>query len=123
MDLEVKHDEPGRKYYALVESHESVCEYGPAGDKTLDFWHTYVPPELRGQGIAEELVRQALGDVRLRGYKGRRPSGSLSPSRTRRRGWSRILACRWILPRGSFSWPSGIGSSRGRAPPRPRCGP
>lgn len=69
MDLEVKHDEPGRKYYALVENHESVCEYGPAGDRTLDFWHTYVPPELRGKGIAEELVRQALDDVRQRGYK------------------------------------------------------
>jgi len=72
MNLEVKHDEPGRKYFVLVENRESVCEYGPAGaadEKTLDFWHTYVPPELRGKGIAEELVRQALDDVRRRGYK------------------------------------------------------
>ena len=72
MNLEVKHDEPGRRYYALVENRESVCEYGSAGpaeDMTLDFWHTYVPPELRGKGIAEELVRQALEDVRQRGYK------------------------------------------------------
>jgi len=72
MNLEVKHDEPGRKYVALVDNLESVCEYGPAGppeDKTLVFSHTYVPPELRGRGIAEELVRQALDDVRQRGYK------------------------------------------------------
>lgn len=69
MDLEVKHDEPGRKYFAVVDGWESVCEYGPAGDKTLVFSHTYVPPELRGRGIAEELVRQALEDVRQRGYK------------------------------------------------------
>lgn len=69
MDLEVKHDEPGRKYFAVVGQHESVCEYGPAGDKTLDFWHTYVPPELRGKGIAEKLVKYALDDVRRRGFK------------------------------------------------------
>jgi uncharacterized protein len=69
MDLEVKHDEPGRKYFAVVDGKESVCDYGPAGDKTLVFSHTYVPPELRGRGIAEELVRQALDDVRQRGYK------------------------------------------------------
>lgn len=69
MDLEVKHDEAGRKYFAMVDQHESVCEYGPAGDKTLDFMHTYVPPELRGRGIAEKLVGYALDDVRRRGYK------------------------------------------------------
>lgn len=69
MDLEVKHDEPGRKYFAVVDGRESVCDYGPAGDRTLVFSHTYVPPELRGRGIAEELVRQALDDVRQRGYK------------------------------------------------------
>jgi len=72
MNLEVKHDEPGRKDVARVDNLESVCEYGPAGppeNKTLVFSHTYVPPELRGRGIAEELVRQALDDVRQRGYK------------------------------------------------------
>jgi uncharacterized protein len=69
MNLEVKHDEPGRKYFVMVDGRESVCEYGPAGEKTLVFSHTYVPPELRGRGIAEELVRQALDDVRQRGYK------------------------------------------------------
>src|ERR1043165_4690324 len=60
MDLEVKHDEPGRRYFAVVDGRESVCDYGPAGDKTLVFSHTYVPPELRGRGIGEELVGQAL---------------------------------------------------------------
>jgi predicted GNAT family acetyltransferase len=69
MNLEVKHDEAARKYYALVDGAESVCEYGLAGEKTLNFWHTYVPPALRGKGIAEELVRQTLEDVRQRGLK------------------------------------------------------
>lgn len=69
MELEVKHDEPAGKYYALIDGRESVCEYGRNGDGVLNFWHTYVPPELRGRGIADELVRQALEDVLARGLK------------------------------------------------------
>jgi predicted GNAT family acetyltransferase len=69
MDLEVKHDEKAGKYYALIDGREAVCEYGRSGDGTLNFWHTYVPPELRGRGIADELVRQALEDVLARGAK------------------------------------------------------
>jgi predicted GNAT family acetyltransferase len=69
MDLDVKHDERAGKYYALVDGLESVCEYGKAGEGTLNFWHTYVPPELRGKGIADELVRKALDDVLERGLK------------------------------------------------------
>jgi uncharacterized protein len=69
MDLEVHHDEKAGKYYAVVDGKESVCEYGSSGDRILNFWHTYTPPELRGRGIADELVRQALDDVQARGYK------------------------------------------------------
>lgn len=69
MNIEVKHDEAAKKYYAVVDGQESVCEYGVAGDKTLNFWHTYVPPALRGRGIAEQLVHHALEDARDRGYK------------------------------------------------------
>ena len=69
MNLDVKHDEAAGKYYALVDGHESVCEYSRSGDGVLNFMHTYVPPELRGKGIADELVRQALEDVLARGLK------------------------------------------------------
>jgi predicted GNAT family acetyltransferase len=69
MDLEVKHDEKAGKYYAVVDGLESVCEYGPAGDRVLNFSHTYVPSALRGRGIADELVRHALDDALARGYK------------------------------------------------------
>jgi predicted GNAT family acetyltransferase len=69
MDLDVKHNEAAGKYYAVTNGLESVCEYGRSGNGVLNFWHTYVPPELRGKGIAEELVRQALEDVLARGLK------------------------------------------------------
>jgi uncharacterized protein len=69
MDLTVKHDPDAKKYYTIVDGWESVCEYVAAGEKTMNLWHTYVPPELRGRGIADELVRQALEDLLEKGYK------------------------------------------------------
>ena len=68
-ELDVKHDEQRQKYYALIGDREAVVEYGVAGERTLNFWHTFVPPELRGKGIADELVRQALEDAMQRGYR------------------------------------------------------
>jgi uncharacterized protein len=67
--LDVRHDENDHKYYALVDGRESVVQYHPAGEGILNFWHTFVPPEQRGTGIAEELVKQALEDVLRRGYR------------------------------------------------------
>lgn len=69
MAVDVQHDEAEGKYYAVIEGREAVCEYGPAGEGKLNFFHTYVPPELRGRGIADELVQHALDDVIARGYK------------------------------------------------------
>jgi hypothetical protein len=69
MDLQVQHDEKARRYFALIDGYEAVCDYSPAGEGTLNFTHTYVPPELRGKGIADELVRQALDDAMERGLR------------------------------------------------------
>lgn len=67
--IEIQHDEAARKYYTLVDGQESVCTYFPAGDKILNFSHTYVPPAQRGRGIAEQLVHGAVEDARSRGFK------------------------------------------------------
>lgn len=48
--------------------HLAVAEYVPEGDR-LVFTHTFVPPELRGRGIAEQLVRAALDDARQQGKR------------------------------------------------------
>lgn len=69
MSIEVKHDEQARKYYALVDGRESVLKYGPAGEGKLDYYSTYVPPELRGRGIADEIVRVALDEALDKGVK------------------------------------------------------
>jgi uncharacterized protein len=67
--IDVQHDEAARRYYAIVDGSEAVLDYGVTGDKTLNLWHTFVPPELRGRGVADELVRQALDDIGQRGLR------------------------------------------------------
>lgn len=69
MQLDVQHDESARRYFARIDGSEAVLDYGVAGEGTLNLWHTYVPPELRGRGVADELVRQALDDIERRGLR------------------------------------------------------
>jgi predicted GNAT family acetyltransferase len=64
----VRHNAAAKRYEALVDGHLSVCEYELA-DGRMIFTHTLVPPELRGRGIAEKLVRAALADARAAGRK------------------------------------------------------
>jgi predicted GNAT family acetyltransferase len=68
MSLEIHNDETARKFYAVVDGQEAVIEYAKMGD-TYNLAHTYVPEELRGRGIAEELVRGALDRIREEGAK------------------------------------------------------
>jgi predicted GNAT family acetyltransferase len=69
MDFEVHRDDAGRRYYAEIDGHEARILFAPAGDRTLDFQHTQVAPELRGRGVANLLVKHALDDVRVRGER------------------------------------------------------
>ncbi len=62
----VTHNSGARRYEAVVEGHLSVCEYELAEGRMI-FTHTVVPPELRGRGMAEALVRAALADARAAG--------------------------------------------------------
>jgi len=64
----VRHNAAASRYEVTVDGHLSVCEYGLAGEQIV-FTHTLVPPELRGRGIAEQLVRTALADARAAGRK------------------------------------------------------
>ncbi len=65
---EVRHNAAAHRYEMTLEGHLSVCEYEIAGDR-ITFTHTLVPPELRGRGVAEKLVRAALADARMAGRK------------------------------------------------------
>jgi molybdenum cofactor cytidylyltransferase len=68
MAFEVQHDEKEHKFSAVIDGQEAEVTYRPVGDHTYDFQHTFVPPELRGRHVADELVRHALDETLRRGF-------------------------------------------------------
>jgi uncharacterized protein len=59
----VKHNADQRRFEAEVSGHLAVADYVIEGERML-FTHTFVPPELRGRGLAEKLVRVGLEHAR-----------------------------------------------------------
>ena len=66
--MEVKHQPDDKRFVVIIDGHESVADYRLSG-QNIDFNHTYVPDALRGQGVAEILVREALLWARAEGYE------------------------------------------------------
>ncbi len=64
----VRHNAATGRYEIEIDGHLSVAEYELDGPRMI-FTHTLVPPELRGRGIAEQLVRAALDDARAKNRK------------------------------------------------------
>lgn len=69
MALELQHDPGQGKYFALIDGQEAHVLYEKTADGRLDFQHTFVPEELRGKKVGEELVRLALEDARAQGLE------------------------------------------------------
>lgn len=60
MTDEILHDEFSGVFLIDRNGQRSELKYRKVSDKLLDYYSTYVPPELRGQGLAEKLARRAL---------------------------------------------------------------
>lgn len=69
MDLDIKHDKKNQRFYVEVDKKESGLKYKKIDEKTLDYYTTFVPEELRGEGIAAEITRFALQDAKDNDYK------------------------------------------------------
>jgi len=67
MSLDLQHDETAGKYYVLVDGQEAHVTYEKVSDRTFDLHHTFVPEELRGQSIAQEMVGKVLDDIKAKG--------------------------------------------------------
>lgn len=71
----IAHHPHEQRFVLPVDDREAVLEYrlssaGPGNAPTsVDFTRTYVPSDLRGQGLAEALVRHGLKWARARDYK------------------------------------------------------
>lgn len=52
--------------FFIKDDGKTVAEitYSPQGNGVISIDHTYISPSLRGQGIADELVRKVIGYAR-----------------------------------------------------------
>ena len=59
------------RYVAQVADSEAEAEltWQARGDDVRVADHTFTPPELRGRGIAKELVRALIADAREEGFR------------------------------------------------------
>lgn len=65
----VKHDREGNEFYLEVNHKKAYLAYEHKHEGVLNYKHTYVPPQLRGQGIAGKIVKQALEFAKQNNYK------------------------------------------------------
>jgi predicted GNAT family acetyltransferase len=71
-DLTVEHERgtnQGRYVIYLPDGYEAEMTYVRRGEDTIVADHTFVPPEFRGQGIAEKLMNAAIEDARDNRHK------------------------------------------------------
>jgi len=64
----VAHDEAGSRFVLMIDGQLAHADYVLEGDRMI-CTHTFVPRELRGRGLAEQLVRAALAEARARGWR------------------------------------------------------
>jgi predicted GNAT family acetyltransferase len=57
--MEVKHDKPNQRFFIEVEGQEVYTAYS-LDNNVMDIYTTYTPPNLRGRGLAEKVVRSAM---------------------------------------------------------------
>lgn len=71
-EMTIIHSEDGSKglYLAKIEGKpDAKLTYSRASDSLIIVDHTYVPPEMRGMGIAAQLVERVVSDARTSGTK------------------------------------------------------
>lgn len=64
----VRHNASANRFEVAVNGQLAVADY-MVQDERVFYTHTFVPPEMRGQGVAEKLVRAGLKWARAEGRK------------------------------------------------------
>lgn len=61
MKLTITHNKDANQFVTIVDGKISRLDYSVSSDgKTLNFYSTFVPPELRGRNLGQEIVKFAL---------------------------------------------------------------
>lgn len=69
MDLKIEHDKKNQKFFAVIGGKEAYLQYIISNTSTMNMIKTYVPYELRGQGIAGKIAEEALNYAKQNFYK------------------------------------------------------
>ncbi|MBI9073390.1 MAG: N-acetyltransferase [Melioribacteraceae bacterium] len=67
--MDVLHDKENNRFVYSVDNIEAQLKYHDLGNNTLEYYSTFVPNELRGQGIAGKLVKFAADYAKENGIK------------------------------------------------------
>lgn len=60
MEINIKLDKDQNRFLANVEGHPCVLDFRPKNGDVLEYYRTFVPENLRHNGIASKLTRYAL---------------------------------------------------------------
>lgn len=66
--IEVEHNAQKQCFSATVDGYQAVLEYRALDEHTLDFYHTFVPNEMRGKGVAAVLAKAGLAYAKEQNY-------------------------------------------------------
>jgi uncharacterized protein len=66
--MDVVHKPEEWRFVLEVGGREAELTYFTVDDNTLDYNHTFVPPDLRGSGAGGKVVRAALDYARKHGF-------------------------------------------------------
>jgi len=69
MNLDIYHDARQGKFCAVIDGAEAYLSYVKTDEHTLDFRRTFVPEELRGRQLAEQLVRHGFEYAKAHGHR------------------------------------------------------
>ena len=64
----VQHVPQQQRLTLQLDGAEAILDYQLTGS-SIDFTHTFVPPEFRGKGLAEKLVRHGLAWAQSQQYQ------------------------------------------------------
>jgi hypothetical protein len=67
-DERFEHDAPAHRFTLSLGAAVAVLDYREHDSRTLEYYHTFVPPPMRGRGVASRLVAQALGYALAQGF-------------------------------------------------------
>ncbi|MDO7877773.1 GNAT family N-acetyltransferase [Hymenobacter sp. ASUV-10] len=62
--MAIQHNPTDQEFTTTRDRYDAELAYARPADGVIDFTHTYVDENLRGQGVAEELARTALAYAR-----------------------------------------------------------